>query len=156
VLRPVEDATVQKRYIDTNRGTTTTLGVDGGEKKMADLGHSLAYLKFRIDVPGKPVSIRLRLADAGNPSGDAGRICLVEGPWSEDTITYSNRPPLGRELARLGKVLEDEVVERALPIDLSGQQELSLAIDPTSSDGLDYFSREGAQPPELIVEYEAE
>lgn len=156
VLRPEEDATVLDRFGELNRGTTSTLGVDGGEKKMGDLGHTLSYLKFRINVPGKPVSFRLRLTASGNPSGDAGRICLVEGPWSEEAITYGTRPPLGREVARLGKVSESETVERTLDVDLAGKKELSLAIDPTSCDGIDYYSREGAQPPELIVEYEPE
>lgn len=154
VLRAAEDATVQQRFSDINRGTTTTLGVDGGERRMNDIGHTLSYLKFHLDVPGKPVSLRLRLAASNNPSGDAGRICLVEGPWSEDTLTYTNRPALGRELVRLGKVEENEVIERTLEVDLPGQAELSLAIDPTSCDGLDFQSREGAHPPELIVEYE--
>jgi hypothetical protein len=154
VLRAAEDATVQQRFSDINRGTTTTLGVDGGERRMNDIGHTLSYLKFHLDVPGKPVSLRLRLAASNNPSGDAGRICLVEGPWSEDTLTYTNRPALGRELVRLGKVEENEVVERALEVDLPGQGELSLAIDPTSCDGLDFQSREGAHPPELVIEYE--
>ena len=65
---------------------------------MGDGHHSLAYLKFAFDVPGKPVSARLRIYSAGNPSGNSGRICLV--------------------------------------------------------DGVDYVSREGSQPPELIIEYE--
>jgi hypothetical protein len=156
VLRPVEDATVLDRFSEINRGTTSTLGVDGGEKRMGDIGHTLSYLKFQVDVPGKVVSLRLRLTAGNNPSGDAGRICLVEGPWNEEAITYSTRPPLGRELARLGKVMENETIERPLVVDMTGKKELSLAIDPTSCDGIDYYSREGAQPPELVVEYEPE
>jgi outer membrane protein assembly factor BamB len=154
VLRAAEDATVLQRYSEINRGTTTTLGVDGGERKMGDLGHTLSYLKFLVDVPGKPVSLRLRLTASNNPSVDAGRVCLVDGPWGEESITYSNRPALGRELARLGNVGENETIERVLNVDMAGQKELSLAIDPTSCDGLDFLSREGAHPPELIVEYE--
>jgi outer membrane protein assembly factor BamB len=156
VLRPVEDATVLDRFSEINRGTTSTLGVDGGEKRMGDIGHTLSYLKFQVDVPGKVVSLRLRLTAGNNPSGDAGRICLVEGPWNEEAITYSTRPPLGRELARLGKVMENETIERPLIVDMTGKKELSLAIAPTSCDGIDYYSREGAQPPELVVEYEPE
>ena len=33
-------------------------------------------------------------------------------PWDEKKVTYANRPALGRELARLGAVSENEVVER--------------------------------------------
>ena len=42
-----------------------------------------------------------------------------------------------------------------LPLDLSltAGQELNLAIDPTSCDGVNYISREGGKPAELVVEY---
>jgi hypothetical protein len=51
-------------------------------------------------------------------------------------------------------VSENQVVERVLGVDLSGKKELSLAIDPTTCDGVDYLSRESGKPAELIVEYE--
>jgi hypothetical protein len=69
-------------------------------------------------------------------------------------VTYTTRPALGRELARLGVVSEHEVVERQLDLDLTGQQEVSLALDPTSTDGADYLSRESGTPAVLIIEYE--
>jgi hypothetical protein len=121
---------------------------------MGDTDHSLAYLKFRIDVPGKPVETRFRIHDAGNPTGDSGRICLVEGPWTEKGVTYRTRPKAGRQLARLGRVSERQVVECPLKVDLTGKTELSLVIDPTGTDGVDYLSRESANPPELTIEYE--
>jgi len=49
-----------------------------------------------------------------HPTGDAGRICLVETPWQEKEGTYANRPPLGRELARLGPMVEHQAVQRVL------------------------------------------
>ena len=39
-------------------------------------------------------------------------------------------------------------------VDLGGEAELGLMIDPTSCDGVDYLSRESSKPPELTVEYE--
>jgi len=47
-------------------------------------------------------------------------------------------------------------VERPLTVDLTGKHELSLAIDPTSTDGIDYLSHESGSPPELVIEYEPE
>jgi hypothetical protein len=154
VLRPVADAYVNQRYPNQNKGSATVLVVDGGDREMGDRAHSLAYLKFRLDVPGKPLSARLRIHNAGNPSGDSGRVCLVAEPWTENGVTYETRPEPGPELARLGRVSEHQVVECAIGIDLSGKKELSLIVDPTSCDGVDYLPREGAKPPELIVEYE--
>jgi hypothetical protein len=154
VIHPVEDAYVSHRYPDRNQGSANVLLVDGGDQKMGDSDHNLAYLKFRLDVPGRPLSARLRIHNAGNPTADSGRICLVTDPWNEKTVTYRNRPKVGRQLARLGRVTENQVVECPLAVDLHGRTELSLVIDPTSIDGVDYLPRESNQPPELIVEYE--
>jgi hypothetical protein len=150
----VEDAHVVQRYGTRNFGTAGVLLVDAGAAQMQDQDHSQAFLKFRLAVPGKPVSVRLRLTNVGNPTGDSGRVCLVTEPWDEKKVTYASRPALGRELARLGAVSGNEVVERQLDLDLTGQQEVSLALDPTSTDGVDYLSRESGTPAVLIVEYE--
>jgi outer membrane protein assembly factor BamB len=154
VIPACEDAFVLRRYPDLNKGKATVLIVDGGEDAIGDLDHSLAYLKFRVDVPGRPVGVRLRLANAGNPTQDSGRVCRVREPWSEARITYANRPPPGEELGRIGRVGEYQVVECPLNVDLAGVKELSLVIDPTSVDGVDYFSRESGKPPALVIEYE--
>ena len=108
----------------------------------------------RAALPGKPVSTLLRLVNAGNPTGDSGKICLVADPWSETKITYKTRPTPGQELARLARVAENQVVEVPLEAELAGQAELSLAIEPTGCDGVNYISREGGTPAELIIEYE--
>ena len=156
VLVPVADASVSQRYPELNKGTADTLAVDGGDQKMGDIDHSLAYLKFRLNLPGRPTSVRLRLYNAGNPSGDSGQICLVEGAWSESEVTYHNRPKVGPPLARVGSMTEHQMVEMSLPVDLTGKRELSLAIDPTSCDGVDFVSREGTKPPQLIIDCEPE
>ncbi len=154
VVPACEDAGVHARYPDVNKGDTAVVFVDGGSSKMGDEAHALTYLKFRFDVPGKPASVSFRIQDAGNPSGDAGRICLVDGPWSEKTLTYQNRPQAGREVGRIGPVAENELVVRPLHVDLGGKKELSLVLDPTSCDGIDYLTREGGKPAELVIEYE--
>jgi hypothetical protein len=154
ILHPVQDATVAQRYPTTNRGSAATLLVDGGDRQLGDQHHSLVYLKFRLDVPGKPVNVRLRIHNAGNPTGNSGRVCLVDGAWGEMAVTYETRPKTGRELVQLGRVAERQTVERPLKLDLDAKAELSLVIDPTGCDGVDYVAREGSQPPELIVEYE--
>ena len=128
--------------------------VDGGNARMNDEHHTLALLKFNIEVPGKPVSARIRITNAGNPTGNAGRICLVEEAWSETKVTYNTRPAVGRELAQLGALSENQVAEQPIPIDLIKNGELSLIIDATSTDGGDFLSRESGTPAELVVEYE--
>jgi len=154
VFKPVEDASVSRRYPDMNKGSASVLLVDGGSQTMGDRDHAQAYLKFLVDIPGRASSVRLRIHNAGNPSSDAGRICLASGSWREAKVTYSTRPTVGKELARIGRIVENRPVECPLEIDLEGSTELSLMIDPTSCDGVDYLSRESDKPPQLIIEYE--
>lgn len=153
-IRAFEDTFASNRYPDKNRGVTGTMIVDGGAQTVGDTDHALAYFKFKLEVPGTPVSVRLRLANAGNPSGDSGRVRLVAEPFDEKKLTYNNRPKLGDEVARLSRVVERQTVEVPLKVDLQGKTELWLAIDPTSCDGVDYLTREGGLPPELVIEYE--
>jgi hypothetical protein len=95
----------------------------------------------------------LRLVNGDNPSVDSGNVRLVTEPWSETGVTYQNRPKLGDVVGKIGRVAENQVIEIPLQMAFEGNQELSLALDPTSCDGLGYIAREGGQPPELIVEY---
>lgn len=154
ILPAAEDAGVIGRYPEMNKGAATTAIVDGGDREVGDIDHGLLYIKFRLDLPGKPLAARLRLHNAGNPTNDSGRVRLVDGPWEETTITYDHRPQPAADIGRLGRVSEHETVECPLKVDLAGRRELSLVIDPTSTDGVDYLTRESGQPPELLVEYE--
>jgi len=156
VLRAVEDAHVIQRYPNRNWGKRNVLLVDGGNQEMNDRDHAVGLIRFQLDVPGEVVSTRLRLFNAGNPSGNSGRICVVTGPWEEAKVTYNTRPQLGREVAQLGRVVEHQTVERLLDITPPRKGDFSLAIDPTSCDGIDYLSRETGRPAELVVEYEVE
>ncbi len=154
VLQPVEDAYVHQKYPNRNKGAADVLLLDGGDRKMGDRDHAQFFLKFRVDVHGKPVSAVLRLTNAGNPTSNSGRVCRAEGAWSEKKLLYQGRPKVGKELARLGPVREHQVVEVPLDVKLDPKCELDLVIDPVNCDGVTYISREGAKPPELIVEFE--
>jgi outer membrane protein assembly factor BamB len=153
VLNAVEDTHAYHSSPTANHGTSTGLNVDGGDREMGDHHHSIAYLKFRIDVGGQPRSATLRLYNAGNPTGNSGQVRLVTDRWSEKSVTYNTRPSLGDTLVQIGPVTENQIVELPLKLSLQNSQELSLAIDPTGCDGVNYISREGGKPAELVVEY---
>jgi len=124
---------------------------------MGDESHNIGLLKFPCGVAGRVVSVKLRLHTSPSEaaeSNDSGRICVVDEPWDENKATYGTRPKPGAEVGRMGKVGRDVWEERELKVDLTGKQDLSLMLDPTSTDGASYISREGSNPPELVVEYE--
>ncbi len=157
VVQAVEDTHAQHASPTTNYAAAAALNVDGGDRGMGDHHHSIGYLKFPLGVEGKLVSATLRIYNAGNPTGNSGQVRLVAEPWDEKSVTYDARPKLGAILAEIGAVTENEILEipLQLPDDrvLQGDVELSLAIDPTGCDGVNYISREGGKPAELIVEY---
>lgn len=157
-LKCVEDAYVRKSSPKGNLGAEAVLRVDGGWLGMGDDSECIAYLKFRLDIPGKPLSAKLRLhvADAGNAdSKDAGALRLIENPWQEKDVTYATRPEIGAQVATLGKVEKGGQVEREIPVELLTGDTVSLAIVPTSLDGAGFCSRESASLPALVVTYEA-
>ena len=151
-----EDAHVSQRYPERNSGSRNVLLVDGGHQAMNDRDHAVAFFKFPLEIPGTPHSVRFRITNAGNPTVDAGLIRLVEAPWEEEKVNYANRPPLGAELAKLGPMSEHQAIERTLDFVPPRSGTLSLAIDPTSVDGVDFLSRESGRPAELVIEYEVE
>jgi outer membrane protein assembly factor BamB len=152
------DAHVVAGTASKNYGPSTTFAVDGGNTEMNDSAHSLAFLRFPIQVPGTPLTTTLRLfvpETAAAQSGDSGVIRLVEGAWEEATVNYSNMPKPGAQVADLGKVDQGVWAERRLTVDLTGRQTLDLVIVPRSTDGATYESREGPNKPQLLIEYEA-
>ena len=153
VFSVMEDTHAYQLKPDENQGVSPALNIDGGDRKMGDHHHSVAYLKFRVEAGGKPVSALLRLYNAGNPTGDSGQIRLVETPWSEKSVTYQSQPKLGKILAKIGPVTENQVIKIPLEFVPGDNQEVNLAIDPTGCDGVNYISREGGKPAELVVEY---
>ncbi len=156
VVKAVSDVYVGASFPKTRRANTGTILVDGGNRVVGDESHHVAYLKFPIEVPGKPLSAVLRIFNASNPTSNGGNVCLVTEPWDEKTISYETRPAPGRILGNIGPVASTATLEIPLKISLEGKSELGLAIDPVNCDGTDYITIEGGKPAELVVEYQEE
>lgn len=156
VVKPLQDTYVAAGSPTADNSNQPTLLVDGGGERMGDSSHHIAYLRFPINVPGKVVSVMLRIRTAApehSQSGDSGRIHLTEKPWEAGKITYADRPKPGKQVGTLGNVGRDVWIERPLDVDLTGMKELSLVLEPTSCDGATYLSSQGKDGPELVIEY---
>jgi len=157
VIQADQDTYVSAGSPTANNGAAANLLVDGGTARMGDESHNIGYLRFPLNIPGKPVSVIFRIHTAPSEaaeSNDSGRIFLLDAPWDQAKIGYADRPKPGQEIGVLGKVDRNVWVERPLKVDLTGRKELSLILEPTSLDGASYLSREGGQAPELVIEYE--
>ena len=59
-------------------------------------------------------------------------------------------------IGQIGKVGEKARLEKRLIFTRDGADKLSLLLQPTSTDGIRFGSRESKTPPELVVVYEPE
>ncbi len=150
-FNPTDDAHVSDENRSGNFGASLTLEVDGSPE-------NIAYMKFDLtSLGGKAIvsaKLRIRITDS---SGSEQNIKLVEdSAWSEDEITYNNRPePLtllnSIEGSVAGSWVEVDVTYGAKP---KAGQFFSIAFDTTENDKLGFGSKEmGDGIPELIVEY---
>jgi hypothetical protein len=155
-LGPVADAYVDDGSPGTNYGASTRLKVDA-------FPIDVAYVKFDLGpLAGRTVSsavLRIRVAtDTGAGSADTQNVRVVEdSSWAESGITYGNRPVLSSGvIGSLANTVANTSYDVALDpaaIQAKVGRVLSLGLDSPGSDGLVLYSRESANPPQLIIAY---
>jgi len=104
-------------------------------------------------VLGAPVdSAKLRLFTT-DPSDDGGALYPVASDWTESGITWANAPPIGgAPLAGPAPVVASQWREIDVTSVVQGDGSYAFALDSASTNSAYYSSREGASPPELVVE----
>ena len=146
---PDGDADVSSSKPTRNHGTTTTLRVRGGSST-----NYRSYVRFAVSGLNAPVeSAKLRLYVTDESNG-GGSVYLVGSTWGETTITWNNAPAIsGNPLANVGATTLGTWVELDVSSAITGNGTYSFAIriDGTSSHNGAYSSREGTNPPELVV-----
>lgn len=148
---PAADAYIYQSSPNTNYGSATTLQTDN-----SPVEHFL--LKFNVSgLSGRTVtSAKLRLY-AVNGSAIGGRFYRASNDtWQERTVTWNNAPAAGTALvASLGTVSVGTWYEVDVTSLITGDGTYSLRVVSTSSDGADYSSKEGTQPPQLVIQTQA-
>jgi PKD repeat protein len=148
---PTEDAYVNSLSPDKNFGTYWTVRVrEGGVGKTT----FRSYLKFNVSGLDRPVTAaKLRLY-VDNPSPIGGTIHTAPSSWAELGLTWNTAPALDPAiLANVGNATVDSWVDVELPASFfaAGNGTYTIALQSTSPDDAWYSSREGADPPQLIV-----
>jgi PKD repeat protein len=149
VYAPAADAKVSSAKPAVNYGFTPDLRVRSGAS-----GTWRSFLRFEVaGLTGPVVRAALRFY-VDEASKDGGAVYAVSDAWSEGGITWDTAPPLGGSpLASLGPVATGQWVEVDLTALVTGNGSYALGIANASADSAYYASREGAHPPELVVEY---
>jgi hypothetical protein len=144
------DATVDQARPSTNFGTSSLLRVDGDAGDGAD---RRAYLKATVTgLPGVVDRAALRLW-VTNPTVDGPRVLPTTTRWSGRTITWRTRPSAtGSAASDHGRIVAGEYVDLDVTAIVTGNGTYGFLLWPTSPDGLDVDSLQGAHPPRLIVQ----
>jgi RHS repeat-associated protein/CSLREA domain-containing protein len=144
---PVDDAYIANDAPSTNYGSAITLQTDNTPIK--DF-----LLKFTVSgVNGQSITnakIRLYNVDSATKGGDFYHV--ANNSWQQSTVTWNNAPAAGSTLlASLGSVSPNTWYEVDVTSLITGDGTYSLRVSSTSSNGADYSSKEGANPPQLVI-----
>lgn len=152
-VEALEDSYVSSGATTTDYGSAPTLAVDYGTPT------EISYLKFDLGAhAGKTVTAAKLQLRVTNGSTGSQRVKLVsDDSWTESAIRYNSRPVLGTLLGTLtgattAATYSVNLDPGALKAELG--QKLSLAMDSSSSDGLDFASSENtttANRPVLVL-----
>jgi len=141
---PVADSYVAADKPTSNYGTRSTFKADGSPVVVA-------YLKFAVS--GTPASMALRMTATSSQSTGVSIRKVASSAWGETTLTYQNAPPPGATVASTGRISSGTTYQ----FDVSGALDsvqgglLTLAVVTTASTSVSFSSREGSQPPQLLV-----
>jgi hypothetical protein len=145
---PAADTYIDQTIPGTNYGLVTSVQTDNSPVK-----HFL--LKFNVTgIDNQQIrSAKLRLYNV-NASAKGGVFYRVaDNTWQENTVTWNNAPAADTTLlASLGAVTPNTWYEVNLTSLITSAGTYSLRIVSTSADGADYSSKEGANPPQLVIE----
>jgi VCBS repeat-containing protein len=149
---PIADALVRSSRPTTNYGGTNEL------RLKTDATTYRSYLKFDLSGLGavEQATLRLYVIDA-SPVG--GSIHAVSNdysgsgtPWEESGITWDNAPAItAPALSSLANVSINTWVEFDVTAAINGNGIHSFGMQSASTNSVRYSTKEGANPPELLV-----
>ena len=141
------DAKVKSTSPSKNYSTETTLRARAGSRAWR------SFVQFDLSsITGAVTQATLRLyATDGRPTG--GSFHDVADSWTESTITYTTALLLSNLIATTGAVVTDTWLELDVTATLQTNIDgiASFGFDSQSSNSIFCSSKEGANPPQLIV-----
>jgi PKD repeat protein len=147
-FHPIADA----RVSEGDRGANFGLATELRAKTQAGSSYQ-SFLKFDLaTLDGIPTSARLRLF-VTDESNSGGSLYRVTNGWTETSVSWSNKPSLpATPLATAGCAALGTWVEFDVSAAVLGPDQLSFALAGGTSNSVLYASREGQNPPELVIE----
>jgi trimeric autotransporter adhesin len=140
----VADSYVNSSYTNSNYGRQTSVRASNSHRP---------YVQFAVSgLSGAPAAARLRLY-VTDPSPLGGDLYLVGNGWTETGITWANAPALpAAPHATGGPAVLNTWYEFDVTGLIGGNGTYSFALRTTSSNSTLFSSREGANPPQLVLD----
>ncbi len=142
------DARVTESDPNDNDGDSPTLQADGA----GDSGIE-SFIRFTVnEVPGPIQSARLRLYVTDNRTENGPAVYATDNTWEESSITWNNRPaPTSNAVDNAEELDSNSWLEYDVTSLVTGSGTFSFVLIADSTDGVVFSSREGDQPPQLMI-----
>ncbi len=142
---PIADSYIDTSQPTANFGTSTQIRIDGSPVVNS-------YLKFNVTgISGTVTSATLRVfANSGQTTGYTA-YSVADTTWGETTINASNAPVFGTALGSSGKITAGTWTSADVTGAIPGNGTFSIGLSTTNSTAVSLSSREGANPPQLVV-----
>ncbi|HET8521797.1 MAG TPA: DNRLRE domain-containing protein, partial [Thermomicrobiales bacterium] len=152
VLAPDADARVTESSPNANYGSYTSLVVDVGSGANKE-----SYLRFTIPASAGSIqqaTLRLTVRSSGSSgTSDGPAVFSAENDWTENGITWNNRPTRSTTpYDDKGALVADQVVDFDVTPLVTGSGAVTFVLAQTSTDGVVFCSRECATgQPQLLL-----
>jgi len=142
------DAQVSEANPGTNYGNSTYLQVDGAADPEVE-----SFIRFTVaGVSGTVQNAKLRVYDSTNASNNGPAVYATGTSWTETALTWKTRPAhTSGELDNKGSISTNTWVEYDVTSQVSGNGTFSFVLTADSNDAATFSSRQGSQPPQLVV-----
>ena len=143
-LPPVADAYVYQPQPDANFGSDAALRTDSSPLLRS-------FLRFNVQgfAPGQTVTLRA-LAQTANGQG-IDLHTVADTGWAESAI-FNSAPPIGAVIGSSGPISAGTWLTFDVTGQVSGDGPVSFALTSPSNTATRFSSREGAAPPELVLD----
>jgi len=142
------DAHVSESSPGTNYGNSTTLQVNGTSNPELE-----SFIRFTVTgISGSIQAVRLRVYDTTNATNNGPAVYATGTSWTETGITWNNRPGrLSSALDNKGSISTNTWVDYDVTSQVHGNGTFSFVLAADSADGATFSSRQGSQPPQLVI-----
>jgi hypothetical protein len=146
-LTPSADSYVQADKATTNFGTATTLNADASPV-------TNAYVKFSVTgLTAAPTKATLRLFSRSTGTTSVRIYPVADSGWTEAGITFDNAPAAGAtSLGNSGALVADTYFAVDVTPAVTANGTFSFLVNTGSTAVRLLDSREGANPPQLVLE----